>query len=287
LWRPPDRNQRLQQPCGAFGKRRIGGHGGQLILPEIDVTPGERGKIGRFRHGASIPAPPINALEPRLATGYAGFVHASGEVATMTDTSGAETPPIVIKKYANRRLYNTATSSYVTLDDLARMVKAHTDFVVYDAKTGEDITRAVLTQIIVEEEGKGGQNLLPISFLRQLIGLYGDSMQWLVPRYLEHAMSTFGRNQEQMRKSLQDAFGGLFPFGSLEQMGKQNLALFEQTMKMFSPFGQTSAADKTAAADEKPKEAPQSEASLSELQKRINDLQQQVEAFGKKEKGEG
>src|SRR6185437_4048070 len=227
--------------------------------------------------GASIPAPAINALEPRPATGYAGFVHASEELATMTDTSGAETPPIVIKKYANRRLYNTATSSYVTLDDLARMVKAHTDFVVYDAKTGEEITRAVLTQIIVEEEGKGGQNLLPIGFLRQLIGLYGDSMQWLVPRYLDHAMSTFGRNQEQMRKSLQDAFGGLFPFGSLEQMGKQNLALFEQTMKMFSPFGATAAADKSS---DKPKtEAPPSEASLSELQQRINDLQQQVEAY--------
>jgi polyhydroxyalkanoate synthesis repressor PhaR len=206
-----------------------------------------------------------------------------GVAAAMSDTSGAETPPIVIKKYANRRLYNTATSSYVTLDDLSRMVKARSDFVVYDAKTGEDITRAVLTQIIVEEEGKGGQNLLPISFLRQLIGLYGDSMQWLVPRYLEHAMSTFGRNQEQMRKSLQDAFGGLFPFGSLEQMGKQNLALFEQTMKMFSPFPSTTAADK---ASDKPKEPP-SEASLSELQQRINDLQQQVEAYGKKEKGEG
>jgi polyhydroxyalkanoate synthesis repressor PhaR len=173
----------------------------------------------------------------------------------------------------------------VTLDDLARMVKGHADFVVYDAKTGEDITRAVLTQIIVEEEGKVGQNLLPISFLRQHIGLYGDSMQWLVPRYLEHAMSTFGHNQEQMRKSLQDAFGGLFPFGSLEQMGKQNLALFEQTMKMFSPFGATNAADKSS---DKPKtETPPSDASLSELQQRINDLQQQVEAYGKKEKGEG
>jgi polyhydroxyalkanoate synthesis repressor PhaR len=205
----------------------------------------------------------------------------------MTDTSGAETPPIVIKKYANRRLYNTATSSYVTLDDLSRMVKARSDFVVYDAKTGEDITRAVLTQIIVEEEGKGGQNLLPIGFLRQLIGLYGDSMQWLVPRYLEHAMSTFGHNQEQMRKSLQDAFGGLFPFGSLEQMGKQNLALFEQTMKMFSPFGPTGMPNQPGdKASDKPKEAPPSEASLSELQKQINDLQQQVQAYGKKEKGE-
>jgi polyhydroxyalkanoate synthesis repressor PhaR len=194
-------------------------------------------------------------------------------------TTGTETPPIVIKKYANRRLYNTSTSSYVTLEDLAQMVKKRNDFVVFDAKTGEEITRAVLTQIIVEEEQKGGQNLLPISFLRQLIGLYGDSMQWLVPRYLEHAMSSFAHNQDQMRKSLQDAFGGLFPFGSLEQMGKQNLALFEQTLKMFSPF---------PVVPEKPKEGePGSEASLTELKNRINELQQQINAYGKKEKGEG
>lgn len=201
----------------------------------------------------------------------------------MTDTSTAETPPVVIKKYANRRLYNTATSSYVTLDDLSRMVKARSDFVVYDAKTGEDITRPVLTQIIVEEEQKVGQNLLPISFLRQLIGLYGDSMQWLVPRYLEHAMSSFASNQEQMRKSLQDAFGGLFPFGSLEQMGKQNLALFEQTLKMFSPFPQP-----PGKPGEKPKEGePGPDASLSELKQRINDLQNQIDAYGKKDKPEG
>ena len=202
----------------------------------------------------------------------------------MSDTSGAETTPVVIKKYANRRLYNTSTSSYVTLDDLSRMVKHRTDFVVYDAKSGEDITRAVLTQIIVEEEQKSGQNLLPIGFLRQLIGLYGDSMQWLVPRYLEHAMSSFAHNQEQMRKNLQDAFGGLFPFGSLEQMGKQNLALFEQTMKMFSPF--------PAPGGEKPKEketketkesAPQGEASLGELRSRINELQQQLDTYVRKE----
>jgi polyhydroxyalkanoate synthesis repressor PhaR len=204
----------------------------------------------------------------------------------MSDASGAkatETPPVVIKKYANRRLYNTATSSYVTLEDLSNMVKQHHDFVVYDAKSGEEITRAVLTQIIVEEEQKGGQNLLPIGFLRQLIGLYGDSMQWLVPRYLEHAMSSFAHNQDQMRKSLQDAFGGLFPFSSLEQMGKQNLALFEQTLKMFSPF---------PTAPEKPGEKakdtePGPNASLGELRNRINELQQQVESFGKKEKGEG
>ena len=188
---------------------------------------------------------------------------------------GGATPPVVIKKYANRRLYNTATSSYVTLDDLSKMVKEGGEFVVYDAKTGEDITRSVLTQIIVEEEQKSGQNLLPTSFLRQLIGLYGDSMQWLVPRYLEHVMAAFGRNQEQMRKSLQDAFGGMFPFGPLEEMGKQNLALFEQTMKMFTPPFAGGGAG-AATPSEKTKDA-----ALAELKDRINALQQQIEQISK------
>ncbi|HUZ71827.1 MAG TPA: polyhydroxyalkanoate synthesis repressor PhaR [Stellaceae bacterium] len=197
----------------------------------------------------------------------------------MSEKGGGEGQPVVIKKYANRRLYNTATSSYVTLDDLSRMVKQGNEFIVFDAKTSEEITRAVLTQIIVEEEQKG-QNLLPISFLRQLISLYGDSMQWLVPRYLEHAMTTFARNQEQMRKSLQDAFGGLFPFGPLEEMGKQNLALFEQTMKMFSPFPSANAGDKPRA--ERPEEGR--EATLDELRQRINVLQQQIDQLSKTHK---
>jgi polyhydroxyalkanoate synthesis repressor PhaR len=194
--------------------------------------------------------------------------------------SGAQTPPVVIKKYANRRLYNTQTSSYVTLEDLSRMVKEGSEFVVYDAKTGEDITRAVLTQIIVEEEQKG-QNLLPIGFLRQLIGLYGGSMQWLVPRYLEHAMTTFAHNQEQMRKNLQETFGGLFPFGPLEEMGKQNLALFEKTMKMFSPF--PSPSEKPRAGD-KPAEPAPSDATIKDLTDRLNALQQQIDALGKTRK---
>jgi polyhydroxyalkanoate synthesis repressor PhaR len=201
----------------------------------------------------------------------------------MDEQGGAQTtPPVVIKKYANRRLYNTATSSYVTLDDLSHMVKEGRDFVVFDAKTGEEITRAVLTQIIVEEEQKG-QNLLPISFLRQLISLYGDSMQWLVPRYLEHAMTTFARNQEQMRKNLQDTFGGLFPFGPLEEMGKQNLALFEKTMKMFSPFPTVPGVGPRPA--DKPAEAAApTEASLKELTDKLNALQQQLDALGKDKK---
>jgi polyhydroxyalkanoate synthesis repressor PhaR len=199
----------------------------------------------------------------------------------MNDKVGAQKPPVVIKKYANRRLYNTATSSYVTLDDLSHMVKEGSEFVVYDAKSGEDITRAVLTQIIVEEEQKG-QNLLPISFLRQLIALYGDSMQWLVPRYLEHAMTTFAHNQDHMRKNLQEAFGGLFPFGPLEEMGKQNLALFEKTMKMFAPFPAMNPTDKTGT-DKPPEERP-GDASLKELTDRLNLLQQQIEALGKTRK---
>ena len=197
----------------------------------------------------------------------------------MSQTSTPETPPIVIKKYANRRLYNTATSSYDTLDDLSSMVKEGGEFVVYDAKSGEDITRSVLTQIIVEEEQKG-HNLLPISFLRQLIGFYGDSMQWLVPRYLEHTMKSFAVNQDQMRKSLQDAFGGLFPFGGLEEMGKQNMALFEKTMKMFSPF-QAGAEEKK---DEAAKPAEPDQPALKELADRVNTLQAQLDAISKGQK---
>ncbi|MFC0386470.1 polyhydroxyalkanoate synthesis repressor PhaR [Muricoccus vinaceus] len=156
--------------------------------------------------------------------------------------AAAETPPrppVVVKKYANRRLYNTETSSYVTLEDLAGMVRQKRDFTVSDAKTGEDITRSVLTQIIVEEESKG-TNLLPIPFLRQLIGLYGDSLQSVVPRYLEATMGTFARQQEGMRRAAQDAvgsaMGGFNAFSSFEEMGKQNLAMLERAMSLFTPF---------------------------------------------------
>jgi polyhydroxyalkanoate synthesis repressor PhaR len=212
----------------------------------------------------------------------------------MSDAASAAKPadkdgkaPITIKKYANRRLYNTATSSYVTLDDLAKMVKAGNDFVVHDAKTGEDLTRAVLTQIIVEEEGKG-QNLLPIGFLRQLIALYGDSMQFMVPRYLEQAMSSFSGNQEQMRKNLQDAFGGLFPFGSLEEMGKQNMALFEKTMKMFSPFpgGTMPGMPERPASPPPQAAAPASgdDHTIKDLNQRLDQLQKKLEELTKTDK---
>ena len=188
-----------------------------------------------------------------------------------------QTAPITIKKYANRRLYNTATSSYVTLDHLCQMVQDGVDFVVYDAKSGDDITRTVLTQIIVEEEAKG-QNLLPINFLRQLISFYGDSMQWMVPSYLEQMMEAFSKNQDQMRKSMQESFGGMFPFSNMEEMSKQNMAVFESAMRMFSPFAQ----DASGA----PKEESKPEAEdLDSLKDQVDKLQKQLDAISRGEKG--
>ena len=154
------------------------------------------------------------------------------------DNKDADKASVTIKKYANRRLYNTSTSSYVTLDHLAAMVKEGTNFNVYDAKTGEDLTHTILTQIIVEEESKDGQNLLPINFLRQLIGFYGKNMQWLVPKYLDSSMQSLTENQEKFRSYVQNAFGGIFPFGGMDEISKQNVAMFEKTMQMFAPFSE-------------------------------------------------
>ncbi len=146
----------------------------------------------------------------------------------------AEHPPVVIKKYANRRLYNTESSSYITLDTLAVMVSHGRDFVVYDARTGDDITRSVLTQIIVEEEAKG-KAALPTSFLRQLIGFYGGAFPALMPRYVEQTMSGFARQQEQVRTAVQQTMGSLMPPG-LEEIGRQNMAMMERAMSLFTPF---------------------------------------------------
>jgi polyhydroxyalkanoate synthesis repressor PhaR len=160
----------------------------------------------------------------------------------------AEVPPVVVKKYANRRLYNTESSSYITLDNLAEMVRLGRNFVVYDAKTGEDITRSVLTQIIVEEEGKG-RAMLPTAFLRQLIGFYGDSVQGLVPRYLEQALAAFAHQQEQMRSAMQKSMGNFFAFGNMEEVGRQNMAMMERALSLFTPFyrpGEPGAADESA-----------------------------------------
>lgn len=154
----------------------------------------------------------------------------------MKKTSQSE--PIVIKKYANRRLYNTDTSSYVTLDDLATMVKENADFIVYDAKSGEDLTRQILTQIIFEEESNG-EALLPINFLRQLIGFYDNSLKGFVPHYLESTMQTFTKNQEKMQEML--GLGAMGSFNQvahqLEEIGKQNMEMFTKAFSMFTPFG--------------------------------------------------
>jgi polyhydroxyalkanoate synthesis repressor PhaR len=184
--------------------------------------------------------------------------------------------PVVVKKYANRRLYNTATSSYVTLDDLARMIKEGGDFVACDAKTGEDITRSVLTQIIVEQEQKG-QNLLPIGFLRQLISLYGDSIQFLVPGYLEQAMLVFAQNQEQMRRNLQATFG-IFPFGQFEEVGKQNMALFERALRMLAPYGLEG---RRPSPDTVPSRANDEDPRLKRLEAQIDALTRQLKAMGR------
>ena len=207
---------------------------------------------------------------------------------------GPKTAPVVIKKYANRRLYNTATSAYVTLEHLSQMVKEKTDFVVYDAKTGDDITRAVLTQIIVEEESKGGQTMLPISFLRQLISFYGDSLQGVVPQYLEMSMTQFARNQEQMRSYLQNAFG-FNPFQQFESMGKQNMAMFEKAMRMFNPFGkgqpgaagmppaQANGQDPASAAKATDTSAGASnDAAIDDLKRKLDELQGQLAELSKK-----
>lgn len=187
--------------------------------------------------------------------------------------------PITIKKYANRRLYNTATSSYVTLEHLCQMVKDGFDFVVYDAKSGDDITRSVLTQIIVEEESKGGQNLLPIGFLRQLISFYGDSLGGLVPRYLDHSMQAFARNEEQMRGMMQNAFEGIFPLSQFEELNKQNMSFFENAMKMFAPFYGEMAQNAAKAAGEKA--AAGQEPSVDQLKRQLAEVQGQLDALAK------
>ncbi|MCL6607365.1 MAG: polyhydroxyalkanoate synthesis repressor PhaR [Geminicoccaceae bacterium] len=193
-------------------------------------------------------------------------------------------PVAVVKKYANRRLYNTATSSYVTLDELAQMVRAGQDFVVYDAKSGDDITRSVLTQIILEEDAKG-RNLLPIGFLRQLISFYDDQLHAFLPRYLEMSMENFARHQDQIRAYMEQTFGRFFPFGPLEDMARQNLAMFQRAASMFGPFGPPGEAARTDAPDAAPAPPTPPRADLGEqmkeLENRLEAMQRQLEALAR------
>jgi polyhydroxyalkanoate synthesis repressor PhaR len=194
----------------------------------------------------------------------------------------AKDAPVVIKKYANRRLYNTGTSTYVTLEDLAGMVKRNEDFTVQDAKTGEDITHPVLTQIIFELENKDGQNMLPIPFLRQLIAFYGDQMQMIVPSFLEQSMSAFAKEQERFREQLKSSLGKtpmdmmkMAPMKALEEQTRRNMELFQNAMKMFTalPGGIP------AATPEPPKKEQGKADDLSELKEQIAAMQRKIDSL--------
>lgn len=190
----------------------------------------------------------------------------------MAEESNAPRKPITIKKYANRRLYHTGTSTYVTLDDLAAMVKLGQEFAVFDAKTGEDITRSVLTQIIFEQEGKTGQNLLPVAFLRQLISYYGDSMQALVPSYLEYSIQTLAQNQQKFRDQMQSAFGTNV-FQAMEDQVQKNMTMFRDALKMFTPFGLPGATPVAGEPQDKG-DIETLKSQLDEMQKRLDKLSQ-------------
>ncbi len=181
--------------------------------------------------------------------------------------------PTIIKKYANRRLYDTGRSSYVTLDDLCEMVQEGHNFVVQDAKSGADLTRSVLTQIIVEQESRG-QNLLPTNFLRQLIGFYGDNIQSVVPNYLEHTLDILTKNQEQLRTNINKSFEGIGGIGvfpaipsSLEEMNRKNIDMFQRAMKMFTPFAVVGASD-----SDKEERAKEIKKNIKELEKELEKL---------------
>lgn len=183
------------------------------------------------------------------------------------------TDQIVIKKYANRRLYNTLSSTYVTLEDLAVMVKDEEDFVVVDAKSGEDITRSVLTQIIFEQEGKG-QNLLPVTFLRSLIQFYGDNMQAIVPSYLDHSMKSFMDNQDSFRETMENTFGPQAALDAMSEQTRRNMEIFQSAMQMFNPFAMSDATPKST---EAPKPKTEDTSELEVMKKQLAEMQDQLQ----------
>lgn len=195
--------------------------------------------------------------------------------------------PVTIKKYANRRLYNTGTSVYVTLEDLAEMVKKGEDFLVFDAKSGDDITRSVLTQIIFEQEGKGGQSLLPIAFLRQLIRFYGDSIQMLVPSYLEFSIDKLTRDQDKFRDHATRLLGGAplagQMFAPIEEQTRKNIALFSQALSVFNPFKTPPANPATPPPEPTAQPAPQppttTPGELDDIRRQLSDMQRRLEGL--------
>ena len=195
----------------------------------------------------------------------------------MAEKKSGNGDTVVIKKYANRRLYNTATSAYVTLEDLAKMVRDGTEFVVFDAKTNEDLTRQILTQIIFEEENRG-EALLPVQFLRQLIGFYGGQMQSVLPSYLEMSLDTFTRQQEQIRGQFTKAFGATPGAGLMDEAVKRNMALFNEAMRMWPGFGGVAGARPAA-----PAEAPRAPAAdpLDEMRRQMDEMRAQLDKLSK------
>lgn len=199
----------------------------------------------------------------------------------------AKDDPVVIKKYANRRLYNTGTSTYVTLEDLAEMVKRDEQFVVHDAKTGDDITHPVLTQIIFELENKDGQNMLPVPFLRQLIAFYGDQMQAVVPSFLEQSMTAFAREQERIREQMKAVMGKApfdlsnvpTPMKALEEHTRRNVEMFQNALKMFSPFPQGGKPGDRAAADDEPAAPAEKTDDLQLLKDQIAAMQRKIDSM--------
>jgi polyhydroxyalkanoate synthesis repressor PhaR len=234
--------------------------------------------LGRVA-AACVPGRHKRVAAPR-ETAYFGSNIAWSRLMNETTTKAAE--PITIKKYANRRLYNTGTSTYVTLEDLAAMVKKGEDFVVYDAKTGEEITRSVLTQIIFEQENKEGQNLLPIAFLRQLIRFYGDSMQMLVPRYLEVSIESLTREQEKFRNQMAQAFG-VGAFTSLEEQVRRNMEMFERAFTMFAPFARRETAGGDTAVE--PEKSPPKGGDIDDLKRQLDEMKRKVDRLTEKEPG--
>ncbi len=245
-----------KRPLAAFGSDRL----------QCPLSPGLLRQNGWPRPSHKTVAAPVE-------TAY--FDGTTRVVLSLMSEPLTKTPeaPVTIKKYANRRLYNTGTSTYVTLEDLASMVKTGEDFVVYDAKTGEEITRSVLTQIIFEQENKEGQNLLPIAFLRQLIRFYGDSMGMLVPRYLEVSIDSLTREQEKFRAQMAQAFGGS-PFGALEEQVRRNMEMFERAFAMFTPFARRESGGETEA---DAGSAPSKTGDIDDLKRQLDEMQKKVD----------
>jgi len=197
-------------------------------------------------------------------------------VRTKAAATGAAGDAIIIKKYANRRLYNTASSSYITLEDLAKMVRENVEFQVLDAKTGDDITHQILTQIIMDEEANGGQQMLPVSFLRQLIGMYGNSMQALMPSYLEASMANFRENQSKIREAFEKGISAT-PFAAIHET---NMAMMRAAADVFMPgLGKGASKDRDKPAAAKP--APESRDEIAQLREQMAAMQKKLDELGK------